>query len=230
MPANFPPVRKKAAIFDIDGTLVDSVDIHAEVWQRVLAEFGKNVSFADVRRQIGKGSDTLLPEFLSREELAQKGKEISEHRAELFKREYLSRVRPFPKVAELLRRIRREGVRIALASSSKADEVVHYKEICGIKDLVDAETSADDAEKSKPYPDIFEAALAKLPGVTAAEALAVGDTPYDAEAAAKNGIQTIGLLSGGFPEEDLRSAGVIAIYRDCADLLERFESSPFMAG
>jgi HAD superfamily hydrolase (TIGR01509 family) len=221
-------VRNKAAIFDIDGTLVDSVDIHAEVWQRVLADFGKKISFADVRRQIGKGSDTLLPEFLTKEELEQKGKEISEYRAELFKREYLSRVRPFPKVADLLRRIRREGIRVALASSSKADEVAYYKKLCGIEDLMDAETSADEAENSKPYPDIFEAALGKLPGVTPAEALAVGDTPYDAEAAAKSGIRTIGLLSGGFPEEDLRKAGVIAIYRDCADLLERFESSPFV--
>ena len=228
--ANFFPVRKKAALFDIDGTLVDSVDIHAEVWQRVLAEFGKKETFADVRRQIGKGSDTLLPEFLTGEEVAQKGKEIAEYRAELFKREYLNRVRPFPKVADLFRRIRREGIRIAVASSSKADEVAHYKKLCGIEDLVDAETSADEAEKSKPHPDIFEAALAKLPEATAAEALAVGDTPYDAEAAAKSGIQTIGVLSGGFPEADLRKAGIIALYRDCADLLERFESSPFVAG
>lgn len=222
-------MRKRAAILDIDGTLVDSVDIHAEVWQRVLAEFGKKVSFTDVRRQIGKGSDTLLPEFLAKEELEQKGKKISEERAELFKREYLSRVRPFPKVPDLLRRMRREGIRIALASSSKADEVAHYKKLCGLEDLVEAETSADEAEKSKPHPDIFEAALGKLPGLAPGEALAVGDTPYDAEAAAKSGIQTIGLLSGGFPEEDIRKAGAIAIYRDCADLLERFESSPFVA-
>ncbi|MBV9999951.1 MAG: HAD family hydrolase [Verrucomicrobia bacterium] len=222
-------MRKKAAIFDIDGTLVDSVDIHAEVWQRVLAKFGKKVSFTDVRSQIGKGSDTLLPEFLTKEELEQKGKAISEDRAELFKREYLSRVRPFPKVPDLLRRIRREGIRIALASSSKANEVAHYKKLCGLEDLVDAETSADEAQKSKPHPDIFEAALGKLPGVAPGEALTVGDTPYDAEAAAKSGIQTIGLLSGGFPEEDIRKAGAIAIYRDCADLLEHFESSPFMA-
>lgn len=221
-------MRTQAAIFDIDGTLVDSVDIHAEVWQQVLAEFGKKLSFEDVRRQIGKGSDTLLPEFLTKDELEQKGKEISEYRAELFKREYLNRVRPFPKVPDLFRRIRRESIRIALASSSKADEVAHYKKLCGIEDLVDAETSADDAEKSKPYPDLFEAALAKLPGVMAAEALAVGDTPYDAEAAAKSGIRTIGVLSGGFPEGDIRKAGAIAIYRDCADLLERFDSSAFV--
>ncbi|MBV8898813.1 MAG: HAD family hydrolase [Verrucomicrobia bacterium] len=223
-------MRTRAAIFDIDGTLVDSVDIHAEVWQRVLAEFGKQIRFEDVRRQIGKGADTLLPEFLTKEELKQKGKKISEYRAELFKREYLNRVRPFPKVPDLFRRIDRAGIRIALASSSKADEVTHYKKLCGIEDLVDAETSADEAEKSKPYPDIFEAALGKLPWVTAAEALAIGDTPYDAEAAGKSGIRTIGLLSGGFPEEDLRKAGAIVIYRDCADLLERFDASPFMAG
>lgn len=206
------------------------MDIHAEVWQRVLAEFGKETSFADVRRQIGKGADTLLPVFLTKEEVEEKGKRISAYRADLFKREYLSRVRPFPMVPDLFRRIRGEGIRIAVASSSKADEVAHYKKLCGIEDLTDAETSADEAEKSKPHPDIFEAALAKLAGVAAAEALAVGDTPYDAEAAGKSGIRTIGFLSGGFPEGDLRKAGVIAIYQDCADLLERFESSPFVAG
>ena len=209
---------------------MDSVDIHAEVWQRALAEFGKNVRFADVRRQIGKGSDTLLPEFFSHDELERMGNRISERRAEIFKGEYAARVRPFPKVADLLRRARQQGMRIALASSGKADEVTRYKEICGIEDLVDDETSSDDAERSKPHPDIFEAALGKLNGLTAAETLVVGDTPYDAEAAAKSGMKTIGLLCGGFPEADLRAAGVIAIYADCADLLSRFESSPFVAG
>ena len=228
IPANPRPVRIKAAIFDIDGTLVDSVDIHAEVWQRALAEFGKTTRFEDVRRQIGKGADTLLPEFLTPDELKRFGKELAEKRAELFKREYVDRVRPFPKVPDLFRRMRHEAIRITLASSGKADEVAHYKRVCGIDELVDTETSADEAEKSKPHPDIFEAALGKLEGVSADEALVVGDSPYDAEAAAKSGLRTVALLCGGFPEQDLRAASAIAIYESCADLLERFNSSPFV--
>ena len=101
-----------------------------------------------------------------------------------------------------------------------------YKQIAGIDDLVDAETSSDDAEKSKPHPDIFEAALDQLEGIAAGDAIAVGDTPYDAQAAGKAGLRTIGLLCGGWPEAALREAGCIAIYRDPADLLRHYDQSP----
>jgi phosphoglycolate phosphatase-like HAD superfamily hydrolase len=213
-----------AVIFDIDGTLVDSVDLHAQAWQETLAHFRHTVDFAAVRSQIGKGGDQLLPVFLSQEEINACGKQIEAYRGDLFKEKYLPHVRGFPAVRQLFERIRVNGQRIALASSAKADEILTYKEIARIEDLVDEETSPDDAEKSKPHPDIFEAALSRL-GIAAREAIVVGDSPYDAEAASKIGLRTIGVLCGGFPEEDLRKAGCIAIYRDPADFLIRFDHS-----
>jgi len=145
------------------------------------------------------------------------------------KREYLPRVRSFPAVRELFQRVKDEVLQIALASSAKADELKTYKKIADIEDLVEEETSSDDAEKSKPHPDIFEAALSRLDDTRPSEAVVVGDTPYDAEAAGKAGLQTIGLLSGGFPEEDLRAAGCAHIYRDPADLLANYDTSPLAA-
>jgi len=216
----------EAVIFDIDGTLVDSVDLHARAWQEAFAHFGKQFAFEKVRYQIGKGGDQLLPVFLSREEIERFGEELEEYRGRLYKSQYLPLVKGFPQVRELFERLRAEGSRIALASSAKADELETYKERAGVLGLVEEQTSADDVEKSKPHPDIFESALSLLGDPPAEQVVVVGDTPYDAEAAAKAGLRTVGLLCGGFPEEDLRSAGCVAIYRDPADLLARFEESP----
>jgi len=217
----------KAIIFDIDGTLVDSVDIHARAWQETFRHFGKEIPFADVRRQIGKGGDQLMPVFFTKEEIDRFGEEMEEFRGDLFKREYLSQVRAFPQTRELFERIMADGKRIALASSAKEDELDTYKKVARIEDLVEEETSADDAEKSKPHPDIFEAALAQLADIDPEEAVVVGDTPYDAEAAGKiPRLRTVGVLCGGWSEDELRAAGCIAVYRDPADLLARFEGSP----
>jgi HAD superfamily hydrolase (TIGR01509 family) len=216
----------RAVIFDIDGTLVDSVDLHAKAWQETFAHFGHEVAFAEVRSQIGKGGDQLMPVFLSQEELDRRSDEIEAYRSDLFKTRYLPQVRAFPAVRQLFERILANGQQIALASSAKADELASYKKIAGIADLVDEETSSDDAERSKPHPDIFEAALSRLGGMDPSEAIVVGDSPYDAEAAGKIGLRTLGVLCGGFPEQDLSRAGCIAIYRNPADLLSRFEQSP----
>jgi HAD superfamily hydrolase (TIGR01549 family) len=216
----------KAIIFDIDGTLVDSVDLHARAWQESFRHFGREVEFEKVRHQIGKGGDQLMPVFFSEAELERFGEEMEKYRGELFKREYLSQVRPFPQVRELFERIKADDKRIALASSAKKEELKVYKELAHITDLVEEETSADDAEKSKPHPDIFEAALAALGDVEADEAIVIGDTPYDAEAAGKIKIRSIGVLCGGFPEAELRAAGCTDIYRDPADLLARYDASP----
>ncbi|HEX7958051.1 MAG TPA: HAD family hydrolase [Pyrinomonadaceae bacterium] len=219
----------KAVIFDVDGTLIDSVDLHARAWQEALAHFGKRFDFERVRYQIGKGGDQLMPVFLSEQELEEFGDELEKYRGELYKRDYMPRVKGFPAVRELFERVKREGLQIALASSATGDELQTYKRIAHIEDLVEEETSSDDAEKSKPHPDIFEAALERLGGVAPAEAVVVGDTPYDAEAAGKAGIKTVGLLSGGFPEEDLRAAGCVRVYRDAADLLANYDASPLAA-
>jgi HAD superfamily hydrolase (TIGR01509 family) len=216
----------RAVIFDIDGTLIDSVDLHAEAWQEALRHFGHEIPFDRVRSQIGKGGDKLLPALLPREEVEPRGKEIEQYRLDLFRREYLPRVKAFPCVRELFERIKVDGKRIALASSAKAQELAQYKRVAGIEDLVDAETSSDDADESKPEPDIFHAALDRLGGIEPAAVIVVGDTPYDAEAAQKAGLRTIGLLCGGWPAEALLAAGCIAVFRDPADLLGQYNHSP----
>jgi HAD superfamily hydrolase (TIGR01549 family) len=214
-----------AVIFDIDGTLVDSVDFHAEAWQRAFREFGREVEYGRVRHQIGKGGDQLMPVFFSEEELSRFGERMEKFRGELFKREYLPRVRAFPAVRDLFARVRADGRRIALASSAKEDELKAYKEIADVADLVEEETSKDDVERSKPHPDIFASALEKLGRPDAREVVVVGDTPYDAEAAGKLSLRTIGVLCGGFPEAELRAAGCVEIYRDPADILARYDES-----
>jgi HAD superfamily hydrolase (TIGR01509 family) len=212
----------KAVIFDVDGTLVDSVDLHARAWQDAFREFGKEAPFEDIRYQIGKGGDQLMPVFFPRAELEQIGKRMQERRTEIYRERYVRQVRAFPKVRELFECIRRDGKQIALASSADAEDFDANMKLLGIGDLIDGATSARDAARSKPFPDIFEAALAKLDGVKAGEAIAVGDTHYDAEAAGHIGLPTIGVLCGGFRESDLRGAGCVEVWRDCAEMLEHY--------
>ena len=215
----------KAVIFDIDGTLVDSVDLHAQAWKEAFQHFGYDFDLGEIRHQIGKGSDKLIPHFLPPKEVEHISNELDEFRGKLWKSKYLPKVKPFPKVRELFLRILQDGPRIVLASSAKGDEVETYKKIAQIDDLVEKETSSDDVENSKPDPDIIHAAIKKLGEVHPHEVLMVGDTPYDVEAAKKAGVATIAVLCGGFPESELRVAGAAAIYRDPADLLDHYEES-----
>jgi len=216
----------EAVIFDIDGTLVDSVDLHAEAWQAAFRHFGKEFPFDRIRAQIGKGGDQLLPVFLSEDEMAEFGEELEKYRGELFLREYIPRVRGFPGVRALFERLRADGKRIALASSAKPEELKRLKKAADIEGLIEQETSSGDVEKSKPHPDIFQAALGRLGDPDVGKVVSVGDTPYDAEAAGKIGLRSVGVLCGGFPEDDLRGAGCIALYRDPADLLAHYDDSP----
>lgn len=208
----------KGVIFDVDGTLVDSVDHHARAWKDSFQRFGLDVPFEALRREIGKGADQLLPVFLSEEQRAGFGEQLQEYRAELFKQAFLPRVTPFPRVRELFRKLVANGKRIALASSESSEEVLHYEKLARIEDLVAVETSADDVERSKPFPDIFAVALSKL-GVSGEQVIIVGDTPYDAEAAAKIGLEVLGLRCGAFGEEELLHSGCVATYRDPEELL-----------
>jgi HAD superfamily hydrolase (TIGR01549 family) len=216
----------QAVIFDIDGTLLDSVDLHARAWHEALQHFGHDFPYEQVRHEIGKGGDQLLPDLLPPEVINAQGEDIKAYRGELFKLRYLSDVRAFPGVRELFERIRADGKKIALASSAKSDEIKVYKKIANIEGVVDVEASADDAEKSKPHPDIFDATLKRLGEMDPALVMVVGDTPHDAVAASKARLLTIGVLCGGFPELELRAAGCIAIYRDPASLLAGYDGSP----
>jgi len=217
----------EAILFDIDGTLLDSVDLHAQAWQEAFHQFGYEFDFAKVRSQIGKGGDQLLPFFLSPEDVKAKGEQISEFRSGLFKECYLPKVKAFPCTRELFQKIKSYGQQVGLASSAKGDELTTYKRIANVEDLVEVEATSADAERSKPYPDIFEAAFKQLKnGISKGEVIVVGDSPHDAEAAVNAGMKIIGVRCGGFAEEDLLRSGCIAVYDGPEDLLDRYDQSP----
>jgi HAD superfamily hydrolase (TIGR01509 family) len=215
----------RGAVFDLDGTLVDSNDLHVLAWQETFRHFGKEIPVERLREQIGKGGDQYLPVFLNEREMREFGEEADKYRGKVFKKKYLSRVKPFPKVRELFQKLRAEGKKIALASSGKETEVRHYEKLLEIGGLFDSMTTVDQVAQSKPKADVFIAAL-NLLGLSPSEAVAIGDTPYDVGAAKKIELATIGVLCGGFPEEALRDEGAAAIFRDPADLLERYYQSP----
>lgn len=179
-----------------------------------------------MRSQVGKGSDKLIPEFVPESQLKQVQHKLAEYRGDLFERTYLHLIRPLSCVPELMQRVTDAGLRIALASSAKKDELDAYVKLAAIERFVQEETSKDDVDDSKPAPDIFEAALHKLKGVRANEAVAIGDTPYDAIAARRAGMQCIGVLTGGWRAEQLLNAGCLVIYRNVAELFAMFDESP----
>jgi HAD superfamily hydrolase (TIGR01549 family) len=213
----------RAFFFDIDGTLVDSNELHVDSWDRAFRKFGKQFPREALRAQIGKGSDQYLPEFLTPDEIEHFGKELDDYSSELFRKEYLPRVRPFPKVRELFQRIRDDHKRIVLASSGKKADTEYYVKLLKINNLIDGYVSGDDADSSKPAPDIFAASLKKLGDISPADAVTVGDTRFDIEAAAKAGLKTIAFLCGGTSGAVLREVGAIAIYSDPADFLAHYD-------
>jgi HAD superfamily hydrolase (TIGR01549 family) len=216
----------KAVPFDVDGTLVDTVELHAQAWVETPQNFGIEADFTDIRLQIGRGGVQFLPGLMPPDRLEQRGEEIQEFRADLFKRKHMSRIKAFPGVRELFQHMKFSGQKTVLASSGQADE----EATTNIADLIDGATTSDDAERSKPFPDIFEAAFGKLGLSERTDAMVVGDTPYDAEAPRAAGLSTIRFLCGGFTEQSLRQAGCIAVYRNPQHLLESYEESPLAKG
>ena len=212
----------QALIFDLDGTLVDSVKYHAEAWVKAFEEYGYNFPFDTLKRQIGKGSEYIVSELLNEEEAKKLHSNIASFRKEYYQKNLLNKVQPFPKVKELFETLSKDGLKIVLASAARGETVQHYIELLDIGELIDGATSTDDVEKSKPEPDIFKSALSKLEGIKKEAVMVIGDSPYDAIAASKIGLTTIGLLGGGFEDKVLRDAGCVSIYRDPADLLANY--------
>lgn len=213
----------RGIILDIDGTLVDSNDAHAKAWVEALAEHHIHVAFEQVRPLIGMGGDKLLPKVANVSEDTPLGKAIGERRGEIFKTRYLPHIKAFPSTRELLLRVRDDGLKLAVASSAKEEELKPLLKIAGIEDLIEEKTSSDDADHSKPDPDIVKAALDST-GLAADEALMLGDTPYDIESASRAGVKVIAFRSGGW--DDAHLAGALAIYDDPADLLAHYDESP----
>lgn len=214
----------KAVLCDIDGTLVQSNWLHAEAWQVAFGAMGIHVELEALRRQIGKGGDELIPVFVPwwKQEIVEEP--LKALRKYVFQHGLRQKVEPIPGVRELLVRVREVGIKVALASSSAKDDLEVMKKIARIEDLVDEQTCADDTERAKPHPDIFEAALKRL-GLNCTECIALGDTPYDAESAGKAGVRTIGVTTGGWSKKDLLAAGCVEAYDGAAELLANFEQS-----
>jgi beta-phosphoglucomutase-like phosphatase (HAD superfamily) len=219
-----------AVLFDVDGTLIDSNDLHATAWREAFLKFGFDIPADEIRRQIGKGGDNLIPTMLPEDVVERQQDEIDSYRGELFKTDYLPRVVPFPCVRELFERIVADGKKIVLASSAKGAEVDYHLNVIGAPDLVTATTSADDVEHSKPCPDIFAAAMEKVKPFAPNEVIVVGDSPFDVIAAKKLGIGVIGVRSGGFPDEVLLEAGADELYDGPEDLLRNYDSSLLARG
>lgn len=213
----------KAVVLDMDGTLVDSNDQHAQAWCDTLAEFDRPAPFIKVRRLIGMGGDKVLPKTTGLTEEDPLGKQIVERRKQIFRERYLDTIRAFPQSREMLERMRSAGLKLVLATSSEKEMVDPLLREVGATDLIDEITSSSDAENSKPDPDIVLAAIAKL-DVPRPQIVMLGDTPYDIAAATKAGIRTIALRCGGWNDADL--AGALAIFDSPADLLAKFEQSP----
>lgn len=213
----------QGVIFDVDGTLVDSNDVHARAWVDAFTEQGYDVSFDKVRGLIGMGGDNLLPEVIDKEKDSPEGKQLSERRSAIFKERYLPTIKPFPEVDALLTRMRDSGVKLVIASSAQDDELTALLEIAKATNFFMATTSADDAKNSKPDPDIVQAALERGK-FKPEQVVMIGDTPYDIESAGKAGVKVIAFRCGGWNDQDLH--GAIAIYDDPADLLVHYDESP----
>ena len=190
----------QALLFDIDGTLVDTNELHVRCWLEAFEHFGKKLDVDVVRHQIGKGGDLLVPDLLNAKEMRRFGKELQKYRGELYTKQYMPRAKPFDGARETLETLHAGGVRIALASSSNEGEVEYYTQLLDVEKLIEGSTSKKDAEHSKPSPEIFVAAIERI-GADEARTFAVGDTPYDILAAHRIPLPIVAVLSGGFERE-----------------------------
>jgi HAD superfamily hydrolase (TIGR01509 family) len=213
----------RIVLLDIDGTLVDSNLLHAASWRDALAQYGIASDVERLRKLIGMGSDKLLPEVSGIAIESELGARISDTRGKLFMRDYLPRAHPLPGSRALVERILARGLTPVIASSANARELEALLAIAQVEDLIPLRTGADDARESKPDPDIVQAAL-KRAHAKPEDALLIGDTPYDLEAARRARVPFIGVRSGGWDDASLR--GAIAIYRDVSELAARFDDSP----
>jgi HAD superfamily hydrolase (TIGR01509 family) len=213
-----------AVILDVDGTLIDSNDAHARAWVEAFGEHGITVAFDHVRRLVGMGGDKLMPEVSGLEESSSLGGKIAARRSELFLSRHLPGLQPFPQVRALLERLKADGFVLTVASSAKDEELEPLLDRAGVKDLLPRRTSSDDADESKPDPDIVMAALRQA-GRSKDQAIMIGDTPYDIASAKRAGVEIVGVECGGWTREAL--AGAVAVYRDPAQLLEEYEQSVF---
>ena len=213
----------QAALLDVDGTLIDSNYQHALAWFRAFREHGFVLPVWRIHRAVGMGGDQLVPALLGTDVDEEQGDEIRATRDPIYK-ELMPEVQPLDGAHELIADLEERGLTIVLASSSPEDELDHYLELLDARDLADAWTTKEDVDATKPAPDLVRAALDKAGTDSAAM---IGDTRWDVEAAAKAGVETVCLMTGGWSEQELREAGAVAVFESVDDLRERLAETPF---
>jgi HAD superfamily hydrolase (TIGR01509 family) len=206
----------RIAILDVDGTLVDTNYHHAIAWFRAFRRQFITVPVWRVHRHIGMGGDQLVAAVAGDEVEARAGDRIREAESELY-RELIHEVQPMEGSRELIEDLKEAGNTVVLASSAKEWEVEHYIELLDAAEIVDAWTTSADVESTKPEPDLVHAALDKADG-DEDEAMLIGDTVWDVEAAKRAGVETLAVLTGGFSEAELRDAGAKDVFTSVDEL------------
>ena len=217
----------RGCLLDVDGTLIDSNDAHARSWVDVLQENDFDVTYAQVRALIGMGGDKLVRAVTGLDVERGRGKELASRRMQRFRQDYLPSLSPTPGAHDLVMRMKAEDLRLVIATSAREQELNALLEQAGLSELIRRRTTSDDAEDSKPDPDIVHAALRRGELAPAATVM-LGDTPYDVEAAERAGVRTIALRCGGWWADDALG-GAVAIYDDPAELLREYARSPLGA-
>jgi HAD superfamily hydrolase (TIGR01509 family) len=215
----------ETAILDIDGTLVDTNYQHAVAWYRAFRQHDIVLPVWRIHRHIGMGGDQVIAALTDERTDDEKGDDIRAAEKALYKA-MIEEVEPFDGARELIRRLKNAGRTVVMASSAKDDEVDHYLDLLDVRELADSWTTSADVEATKPNPDLVRAALDKAdaePG----DAVMLGDTPWDCEAAERAGVRTVALMTGGFSEQELTDAGAVAVFESISELLERIEETPF---
>ena len=214
-----------AAILDVDGTLVDTNYHHAIAWYRAFRQNGVVLPIWRIHRHIGMGGDQLVKALGGEQLENEKGDDIRSAESVLYG-ELMSEVEPLEGARELIEDLKESGHAVVLASSAKKHEVEHYLDLLDARELADDWTTSDDVEATKPEPDLVVAAVEKAGG---GEAVMVGDSTWDCEAAKRAGVDTIAVLTGGFSESELRDAGALVVYSSIKDLRESLDETPLAA-
>jgi HAD superfamily hydrolase (TIGR01509 family) len=212
------------AILDIDGTLVDTNYQHAVAWYRAFRQSEIVLPVWRIHRHIGMGGDQVIAALTDERTEDEKGDEIRSAEKALYMA-MIEEVEPFDGARELIERLKDAGRTVVMASSAKENEVDHYLDLLDARELADDWTTSADVEATKPEPDLVQAALDKG-GTEPGDAVMLGDTPWDCEAAKRAGVETVALLTGGFAEQELTEAGAVAVFESIPALLDRIEETP----
>ena len=212
----------KAALLDVDGTLVDANYQHAIAWYRAFREFDIILPVWRIHRAVGMGGDQLVPALVGEEVDREKGDDIRDERSEIYE-DLIEEVAAVEGAHELVYELLERDIAVVLASSAAQEELEHYLDLLDVRTLVDAWTTRDDVDQTKPQPDLVKAALEKADG---AEAVMVGDTKWDIEAAEKLDVRTVCVMTGGWSRQELVDAGAVDVYESVNELREKLDETP----